>query len=85
MVAEKAVHRGVLGIDAYFYIHIDSLYPEDYYLYEKWPEKTEIGKQLGEEEWYITASDTNISNINIQDSNSRYSLPLPGKTSSLIL
>jgi len=56
-----------------FYIHIDSLYPEEYYFYENWPEKTAIGEQLGEEEWYITASDTNVSSIRIQDLNSRFS------------
>jgi hypothetical protein len=56
-----------------FYIHIDSLYPENFYAYELWPEKTSIGKQLGEEEWYITASDTNVSSIENQGSNSRYS------------
>jgi len=56
-----------------FYLRLDSLYPEEYYLYENWPEKTEIGKQLGEEEWYITASDTNVSSIDIQGNNSRFS------------
>jgi hypothetical protein len=56
-----------------FYIHIDSLYPEEYYFYENWPERTLIGEQLGEEEWYITASDTNVSSIMIQNLNSRLS------------
>ena len=36
-----------------FYLQIDSLFPEEYYSYENWPEKTLIGKQLGEEEWYL--------------------------------
>ena len=56
-----------------FYIRIDSLYPEDYYSYEIWPEKSDIGRQLGEEEWYITASDANVSSVDIQGSNSRSS------------
>ncbi|NPV63719.1 MAG: hypothetical protein HPY61_14035 [Methanotrichaceae archaeon] len=56
-----------------FYLLIDSLYPEEYYIYQIWPEKTEIGRQLGEEEWYITSSDTNVSSVKITDVNSRFS------------
>ncbi|WP_250986291.1 hypothetical protein [Methanoculleus oceani] len=56
-----------------FYIRIDSLYPEGLYVYEPWPEKTVVGTQLGEEEWYITSSDTNISTVQITTENSRYS------------
>jgi Neurotransmitter-gated ion-channel ligand binding domain len=62
-----------------FYMRIDSLYPEENYFYENWPEKTEIGKQLGEEEWYITASDTNISSTSIQGINSRFSFHFQAK------
>ena len=62
-----------------FYLRIDSLYPEEYYFYENWPEKTEIGKQLGEEEWYITSSDTNVSSIDIQGNNSRISFHFQAK------
>ncbi|MDV2482781.1 hypothetical protein F8E02_12415 [Methanoculleus sp. Wushi-C6] len=56
-----------------FFIRIDSLYPEELYVYEPWPEKTAVGTQLGEEEWYITASDTGISTVEITTRNSRYS------------
>jgi hypothetical protein len=56
-----------------FYIRIDSLYPEELYVYEPWPEKTVVGTQLGEEEWYITAYDTNVSSTQITTQNSRYS------------
>jgi len=56
-----------------FYIRIDSLYPEELYVYEPWPEKTAVGTQLGEEEWYITSNDTNISTVQITTGNSRYS------------
>jgi hypothetical protein len=62
-----------------FYMRIDSLYPEEYYFYENWPEKSKFGKQLGEEEWYITASDTNVSSISIQDINSRFSFHFQAK------
>jgi hypothetical protein len=56
-----------------FFIRIDSLYPEELYVYEPWPEKTAVGTQLGEEEWYITSYDTNISTVEITTQNSRYS------------
>jgi len=56
-----------------FYIRIDSLYPEELYIYEPWPEKTAIGTQLGEEEWYIISNDTSISTVEITTENSRYS------------
>lgn len=56
-----------------FFIRIDSLYPEELYVYEPWPEKTAIGTRLGEEEWYITANDTSISTVEITTLNSRYS------------
>ncbi len=56
-----------------FFIRIDSLYPEELYVYEPWPEKTTVGTQLGEEEWYITSFDTNISTVDITTQNSRYS------------
>jgi hypothetical protein len=56
-----------------FYLRIDSLYPETYVVYAPWEEKTAIGSQLGEEEWVITSSDTNISTIDVLDSSSRYS------------
>ncbi len=56
-----------------FFIQIDSLYPEELYVYEPWPEKTAVGTQLGEEEWYITSFDTNISTVELTTQNSRYS------------
>ncbi|MFA7197843.1 MAG: hypothetical protein WC093_00995 [Methanoculleus sp.] len=56
-----------------FFIRIDSLYPEELYVYEPWPEKTAIGTQIGEEEWYITSINTNISTVEITALNSRYS------------
>jgi hypothetical protein len=56
-----------------FFIRIDSLYPEELYIYEPWPEKTAIGTQLGEEEWYIIANDTSTGTVDITTRNSRYS------------
>jgi hypothetical protein len=57
-----------------FYIHVDSLYAEDIIKYEPWDEKTAIGTQLGEEEWYITEYQSIISSTQITNINSRYSL-----------
>lgn len=55
-----------------FNIRLDSLYAEDIYVFTPWEEKTAIGTQLGEEEWYITSSDTNISSTQFTSQNSRY-------------
>ena len=56
-----------------FTIRLDCLYPSDMYVFVPWPEKTSIGNQLGEEEWYITGSQTNISTTEYMRQNSRYS------------
>jgi hypothetical protein len=56
-----------------FFVLIDSLYPEEFYFYEPWDEKTAVGSQLGEEEWYITEYNTTISSTNINTQNSRFS------------
>ena len=56
-----------------FYVRVDLLYPEEFYVYTPWEEKTAVGGQLGEEEWYITSYDTNVSSIQITTHNSRYS------------
>ena len=44
-----------------FYIRIDSLWPEEYYVFGELEGYSEVGQQLGEEEWTITAFDTEIS------------------------
>ncbi|WP_128692492.1 hypothetical protein [Methanoculleus taiwanensis] len=56
-----------------FYVRIDSLYPEEFYVYVPWEEKTTVGGQLGEEEWYITDYNANVTSIQINTQNSRYS------------
>ena len=50
-----------------FYIRLQSLNPQEDYQFADLAELTEIGKQLGEEEWYITKHDISISNIFIDD------------------
>jgi hypothetical protein len=56
-----------------FYVRIDSLYPETNYVYTPWEERTAIGSQLGEEEWYITEHNATIESVNLTSVNSRYS------------
>ncbi|HSG17534.1 MAG TPA: hypothetical protein VLE70_14580 [Anaerolineae bacterium] len=43
-----------------FYIRLDSLFPEEFFLFEKLPEYSELGDQLGEEEWVVLDFDTEI-------------------------
>jgi hypothetical protein len=52
-----------------FLIHIDSLIPEEYYVYELLEGFSGIGESLGLDEWIITEIDTSISS---QEYGSRY-------------
>ncbi|MDG6256107.1 MAG: hypothetical protein QCH35_00755 [Methanomicrobiaceae archaeon] len=56
-----------------FYVRIDSIYAETFFVYTPWEERTAVGSQLGEEEWYITAYNTTIDQVNLTNVNSRYS------------
>lgn len=58
-----------------FYVKIDSLYPQDSYIFVDWPEMTGIGPQLGEEEWSPIMFGTEIGNTSQDalDSTSRIS------------
>ena len=58
-----------------FYVKIDSLYPQDSYVFVDWPEMTDIGPQLGDEEWSPVRFGTEIGNASLgtEDSNSRVS------------
>ena len=44
-----------------FYIRLDMLYPQEFFVVRDDAAFTAVGDQLGEEEWYITAWDTQIS------------------------
>ena len=48
-----------------FFIHIDSLLPKEDYVYQELEGFSEIGEQLGEEEWIITEFDTKITDQDI--------------------
>jgi hypothetical protein len=58
-----------------FFIRVDSLYPVEFFNFENDPTFTEVGTQLGEEEWYITNSDTSVTSeiLSTQSTTSRYS------------
>jgi len=58
-----------------FHVKIDSLYPQDSYVFVDWPEMTGVGPQLGEEEWSPITFGTEIGNTRqgILDSTSRIS------------
>ena len=43
-----------------FYLRLDSLFPESFFLFEELPEYSEVGEQLGEEEWIVLDFDTEI-------------------------
>ncbi len=58
-----------------FYIRVDQLFPEDYYVFTDWEGYSEVGSQLGEEEWYITDFDTEITSeqVSTESVTSRFS------------
>jgi hypothetical protein len=58
-----------------FFIHVDGIYPEEAFIWVDNPQYTEVGAQLGEEEWYVTSSDTEVSTeaISTKRPTSRYS------------
>jgi hypothetical protein len=58
-----------------FYIRVDAIYPEEYLVFSNLEEFTAVGTQLGEEEWYITNSDTQVTSETATTGNatSRYS------------
>ncbi|ELS01248.1 Neurotransmitter-gated ion-channel ligand binding domain protein [Xenococcus sp. PCC 7305] len=64
-----------------FYIHIDSILPERFYIYEELEGFSEVGQQLGEEEWVVTSSGVTISrqNLNTGDFSSRFSFHFQAK------
>ncbi len=44
-----------------FYIRVDSLYPDTYYVFENDETYTAVGAQLGEEEWYVIEDFTEVT------------------------
>ncbi len=44
-----------------FFIRIDALFPEEFFVYSELEDFSEIGEQLGEEEWIVTNFDTAIT------------------------
>jgi hypothetical protein len=50
-----------------FFIRLQCLSPEEDYIFTNLPQLTGIGKQLGEEEWYITRHDTSVGKVMISE------------------
>ena len=44
-----------------FFIRLDSIYPESFFVYQVKPGFSAVGKKLGEEEWVVTKFDTGVS------------------------
>jgi hypothetical protein len=61
-----------------FFIHLESVDPEEEYVFTFYPEYTGLGKQLGEEEWYFVQHSTKVSSTLAPDgaAYSRYSFQL---------
>ncbi|NOX63619.1 MAG: hypothetical protein GXP42_16975 [Chloroflexi bacterium] len=59
----------------HFFIRVDSLFPAEFYVFENDAEFTQIGDQLGEEEWYIVESSASVTTTiaTTQALSSRYS------------
>jgi hypothetical protein len=45
----------------HFFIRLDALFPEEYFVFSDLPDFTAMGTQLGEEEFYVTDFDTQVS------------------------
>jgi hypothetical protein len=61
-----------------FFMHLESLDPEEDYVFTFLPQYTGLGRQLGEEEWYFVQHSVKVSSIVWPDglTYSRYSLQL---------
>ena len=59
-----------------FFIRIDSLFPEEFYVYSDLEGFSAVGEQLGEEEWVVTSFDTSVRS---QEFGSRFSFRLEAR------
>lgn len=64
-----------------FYLRVDNMLSEEYFVFENDPTFTEVGSQLGEEEWYIVSSDTSVTSesASTKFGTSRYSFHFSAK------
>ncbi|NYT15896.1 MAG: hypothetical protein GKC02_08080 [Methanomassiliicoccales archaeon] len=56
-----------------FYIRILCLYSEEVYHYVAWDDKNSVGDQLGEEEWFITSHNTEVTTVEFNKFSSMFS------------
>ncbi len=64
-----------------FFIHIDSILPEEDYVYQELEGFSEVGQQLGEEEWIVTEFDTKITaqDLTTGEKSARFSFHVQAK------
>lgn len=64
-----------------FFIHIDSILPKEFYVYQDLDGFSEVGSQLGEEEWIVTEFNTQITtqNLNTDNISTRFSFYFQAK------
>ena len=64
-----------------FFMQIDSILPKEFYVYQNLEGFSEVGDQLGEEEWIVIESDTKITEqkLNTGNTSSRFSFHFRAK------
>ncbi len=64
-----------------FYIRVDSIFPEEFVVFSDLEEYTAVGDQLGEEEWFVSDSDTQVTSetATTGEVSSRYSFRFEAK------
>jgi len=58
-----------------FFIHVDSLYPEEFYVFKELEQYSEVATRLGQQEWVVESFDTFVSSVtaSTRSITSRYS------------
>jgi len=58
-----------------FFIHVDSLYPEEFYVFKELEQFSEVATRLGQQEWVVESFDTSVSSVtaSTRSITSRYS------------
>ena len=64
-----------------FFIHVDSVYPKDFYVFTDLEGFSEVGARLGQEEWKVQRFDTLVSSVtaSTRGATSRFSFRVVGQ------